>query len=155
MAATLKKSKNEKKAAAGGSNKAAKAFKAKKQPKAAAAPKDGLGKACRTILYVTDFEKALRFYQETLGLTLAYPASDGWAEFKTGDSALSIHGGRDMASPTKGICSVGFQVADFDAARARLASKGVVLSAPFSPCADKRVSNFSDPDGNELSIEGK
>lgn len=155
MAATLKKSKNQTKAAAGGSNKAAKAFKAKKQPKAAPAPKDGLGKACRTILYVTDFAKALNFYENVLGLTLSYPASDGWAEFKTGDSSLSIHGGRDMASTTKGICSVGFHVADFDAAMARLAGKGVVMGEPFSPCSDKRVSHFSDPDGNELSIEGK
>lgn len=155
MAATLKKQTNQKKAAAGGSNKAAKAFKAKKQPKAAPAPKDGLGKACRTILYVTDFAKALNFYENTLGLTLSYPASDGWAEFKTGDSTLSIHAGRDMASTTKGICSVGFHVADFDAAMARLAGKGVVMGKPFSPCSDTRVSSFSDPDGNELSIEGK
>jgi predicted enzyme related to lactoylglutathione lyase len=134
---------------------AAKAAKAKKPAKKPAAPKDALLKNARVILYVSDFDRALAFYTGTLGLKTAYPAEHGWAEFVTGDSAVCIHSGREFQGPTKGVTSVGFSVADFDAAFARLQSKGVTMSKPFMPCGDLRVSHFSDPDGNELSIEGK
>lgn len=145
-----KKSKKTKKPAA----KSAKAAKAKKPAKKPAAPKDALLKNARVILYVTDFDRALAFYTGTLGLKTAYPAEHGWAEFATGDSAVCIHGGREFQGPTKGITSVSFSVGDFDAAFARLKAQGVVMSEPFSPCGNLRVSHFSDPDGNELSIEG-
>ena len=135
---------------------AAKAARAKKPAaRKPAAPKDALLKNARVILYVSDFDRALAFYSGTLGLRTAYPAEHGWAEFVTGDSAVCIHSGREHQGPTKGISSVSFSVADFDAAKARLEAQGVVMSAPFDPCGGLRVSSFSDPDGNELAIEGK
>jgi predicted enzyme related to lactoylglutathione lyase len=135
--------------------KAPKAAKAKKPAKKPAAPKDALLKNARVILYVTDFDKALAFYTGTLGLKTAYPAEHGWAEFVTGDSAVCIHAGREFQGTTKGVTSVSFSVGSFDAAYTRLKTQGLVLSEPFSPCGGLRVANFSDPDGNELSIEGK
>ncbi|MCO5168967.1 MAG: VOC family protein [Planctomycetes bacterium] len=138
-----------------GAAKAKKAARAKKQKKAKKAPIGAIKRAARVILYVTDFDRAVEFYTRTLGLTLAYPAGGGWAEFRTGDAALCLHAGRDAAMPTKGIASVGLAVDDFDAALARLTAAGVTMSAPFDPCGGLRVSSFSDPDGNELSIEGK
>lgn len=135
---------------------AAKAAKAKKPlAKKLAAPKDALLKNARVILYVNDWDKALSFYTGTLGLKTAYPAEGGWAEFLTGESAVCIHSGREYQGTTKGVSSVSFTVGDFDAARARLMNLGVVMSEPFSPCGGLRVSTFSDPDGNELCIEGK
>ncbi len=110
----------------------------------------------RTILYVKDWERALRFYRDVLGLPLAYPAETGWAEFSLGGAALCIHGGRvASAGPnTDGICSVGLAVDDFDGALGRLKAKGVAVGAPFSPCGGLRVAHFHDPDGNGVSIEG-
>ena len=108
----------------------------------------------RTIFYVTDFDRAYRFYTETLGLSPAYPAEGGWAEFTLCDMSLCIHGGRANTTPTHHIVSFGFSVADFDAAFALLESKGVAMSEPFKPCGDLRVSSFQDPDGNALAIEG-
>lgn len=152
MPATKTKTKNKK-----ASKPAAKAKKSKKK-QAAASPKHDRGavsKMARVILYVTDFERAVRFYTETLGLKLAYPAGGGWAELALGGTSLCLHHGREGAMPTKGVTSVGLWVDDFDAALARLKDKGVVLSEPFDPCGGLRVSTFSDPDGNELSLEGK
>lgn len=136
---------------------AKKAPKAKKAPIAKKAPKakGAITSAARMILYVSDFDRSLAFYTKTLGLELSYPAEGGWAEFKTGGAAICIHAGREGEVTTKGITSVGFAVDDFDAAFANLKSKGVILGKPFEPCGDLRVSSFCDPDGNELSIEGK
>lgn len=108
----------------------------------------------RTIFYVSNFDAALRFYTETLGLTLAYPTEGGWAEFTLCDMSLCIHSGRVGTAPTANVASFGFAVADFDAAFAFLKSKGVVMSEPFKPCGDLRVSSFQDLDGNALCIEG-
>lgn len=114
----------------------------------------GISRAARTILYVTDFQRALTFYKETLGFELAYPADGGWAEFITGDCAICIHAGRANGHPTQHIASVGFAVKDFDQAYAALKDRGVTMSEPFKPCGELRVSSFNDPDGNSLSIEG-
>ncbi len=128
----------------------------KKAPKASAKKAGGaIQRMARVILYVTDFDRALAFYSQTIGLKLAYPADGGWAEFALGGAALCLHAGREGAMPTKGVTSVSLWVDDFDAAFARMKAAGVVLSAPFDPCGGLRVSTFSDPDGNELSLEGK
>lgn len=139
-------------------SKPAKAKQAAKRKKAAPRPKKDGGAIrgmARVILYVTDFERAVKFYTETLGLKLAYPAGGGWAELSLGGTALCLHGGREGSMPTKGVSSVSLRVDDFDAAYARLKAAGLVMSEPFDPCGGLRVSTFSDPDGNELSIEGK
>jgi predicted enzyme related to lactoylglutathione lyase len=109
----------------------------------------------RTILYVKDWKPALRFYADALGLQLASPAEEGWAEFATGTTALCIHGGRAAGVTSEAVCSVSFSVDDFDAACAALKSKGVTVGEPHSPCAGLRIAGFRDPSGNDLYIEGK
>lgn len=157
MPATAKSKTKSKKASKPAAAKAKKKDTKARKAAAASPKKDrgAIGKLARVILYVTDFDRALRFYAETLGLKLAYPADGGWAELDLGNTALCLHAGREGAMPTKGVTSVSLWVDDFDAAAARLKERGVVLSAPFDPCGGLRVSTFSDPDGNELSLEGK
>lgn len=115
----------------------------------------GITGAARTILYVTDFQRALDFYQGTLGLALAYPAEHGWAELSVGGFALCLHGGRAHADKSDGVASFSFSVSDFDAALAGLKERGVAMGEPFTPCGGIRVSHFHDPEGNVLSIEGR
>lgn len=157
MATMKTRTKKNKKSAAAAKKapKVKKAAKARKAPIAKKAPAGAIRTAARMILYVSDFDRALAFYSKTLGLELAYPGEGGWAEFKTGQAAICIHAGREGQLTTKGIASVGFAVDDFDAAFKSLKARGVVLGEPFMPCGDLRVSSFCDPDGNELSIEGK
>jgi predicted enzyme related to lactoylglutathione lyase len=109
----------------------------------------------RTILYVNDWEPALRFYKSVLGLKLAYPAERGWAEFDMGTTALCIHGGRAEGAKSEAVCSVGLAVEDFDAACAALRGNGVTVGEPHSPCAGLRIAGFHDPSGNDLYVEGK
>ena len=122
--------------------------------KSAKAPKLDLTRAQRVIYYVTDFNRAVKFYEETLGLPLAYPAEDGWASFQLKGIELSIHGGRGKSQKSDGAY-FGFGVTNFDAAYAALRARGVKMGEITSPCSGTRFSCFHDPDGNELGIEGK
>lgn len=108
----------------------------------------------RVIFYVTDFERAMKFYKETLGLKLASPAEDGWASFQLKGIELSIHSGRKKS--TKGDATYfGFAVSDVDAARLTLKARGVKVGEIVSPCGGTRFFSFQDPDGNHLGCEGK
>ena len=126
--------------------------KVKKAPKALAKPKDALLHCNRVIYYVKDFQKAVDFYTNTLGLQLSYPAEGGWAELSTGACRLSLHATDEPFTPN--FTSVSFAVADFDATRAKLISKGVAMGEVFEPCGTVRCSTFKDLDGNHLCIEG-
>jgi catechol 2,3-dioxygenase-like lactoylglutathione lyase family enzyme len=129
--------------------------KSKSARKAAVHIGAGKGAYTRTILYVTEFARAVRFYRDTLGLKLAYPAEGGWAEFTVGSSRVCLHSGRTYSGKAAGIAHVGFSVADLDGVRAALLERGVSVDAPASPCPGLRYCAFRDPDGNELSIEGE
>ena len=42
------------------------------------------------IKFVTDMNKAVKFYRDVLGLTLKFE-SPGWSEFVTGETTLALH----------------------------------------------------------------
>lgn len=108
----------------------------------------------RVILYVRDTMKAASWYSKTLGLKVRF-AEPGWAELETKGTILSLHGGRKSAKPIEGCASVSFHVDDFDAAHRALKLREVKVGAVAQPCHDTRYACFTDPDGNELSIEGR
>src|SRR5205085_1953892 len=65
-------------------------------------------------IYVTDMDRAVRFYTETLGLGLAFRAGDAWARIDAGMGlTLGLHAApRGVTSPgTRGSITVGFDVA--------------------------------------------
>ena len=108
----------------------------------------------RVILYVRDTERSARWYAETLGLAASHQES-GWVELETKGVSLCLHGGRE-GGRVKDATSIGFKVADFDAAYRALKLREVQgLSEPFSPCPGLRCLSFQDPDGNVLGIEGR
>ena len=108
----------------------------------------------RIILYVRDTERAARWYSGTLGIPVRFKEK-GWVELETGGVTLCLHGGRKRAA-VEDQPSIGFKVADFDAAWKSLQLREVPgLGEPFSPSAGLRCVSFQDPDGNELGIEGR
>src|SRR6202022_1179665 len=54
------------------------------------------------IVYVSDMQRSLAFYRDTLGLTLKF-TSPGWTEFVTGATTIALHvvGGGGEKSPTR------------------------------------------------------
>jgi catechol 2,3-dioxygenase-like lactoylglutathione lyase family enzyme len=124
--------------------------KAKKSP----APAElKLGRVERVILYVADFERSVAFYTQTLGLPLRHK-SEGWAELATEGAEIDLHHGRE-SKPGESDPSLSFKVENFDSAYAALKSRGVKVGKIFSPCGGLRCACFKDPDGHNLSIEGK
>ncbi len=124
-----------------------------KARKSAAAPALSLGKVERVILYVSNFDRAVKFYTEKLGFTLK-SKSEGWAELATAGTEIDLHHGRET-KPQEGEPSLGFAVADFDAAYTALKARGVKVGKIFSPCSELRCACFTDSEGNNLGIEGK
>lgn len=108
----------------------------------------------RAIFYVTDFNRAVKFYHETLGLPFVYPAEDGWASFQLKGIELSIHSGREKNAKSD-HSYLGFAVPDVDAARETLKSRGVKVGEIASPCEGTRYFGFQDPDGNHFGCEGR
>ena len=46
------------------------------------------------IKFVTDMNKAVEFYRDTLGLTLRFESAS-WSEFATGETTLALHPASD------------------------------------------------------------
>ena len=115
----------------------------------------GLGSKTRIILFVHDFAEGLAFYEDALGLPLAYPAAHGWAEFATGgDCAVCLHDGRMSSMSTQKVTVFGWPVEDLDAAVAALRAKGVEVDDPHVVTEGTRAAEFRDPSGNSLFFEG-
>jgi predicted enzyme related to lactoylglutathione lyase len=101
-----------------------------------------------------DFEAALAFYGEVLGLphTVTYRRSPG-AEFQAGNLTLQI-----LESEAFGMTyqtdnhPIAFQVDDVAAARAELESRGVEFFGDIIDSGVCHMAFFKDPDGNALML---
>ncbi len=120
---------------------------------------EGLLKRLDVIAYsVTDWQRAKKFYTETLGLPVANFLGDevGWMELgdKEGTNlALSQWGGTGDF-PTRGGAVAVFEVADAVAAIAELRHRGVRCDDPVVIPGMVTWANFYDPDGNRLQVAG-
>lgn len=111
-------------------------------------------------VFVSDLELAVRFYTETLGLTLKERFENDWAAVRAGNFIIGLHPLADFG-PRAGI--VGSVAIGLDVVGAledtvdELTDRGVqftgpIIEDPFSPV---RLAFFKDLDGNELYlIEG-
>jgi lactoylglutathione lyase len=111
---------------------------------------------------VSDMTRSIRFYRDTLGLTLKFESPE-WSEFQTGTTTLALHGGGKPRSEgmhelgegmTAGTCSVGFNADNLDSVYEELKLKGVVFVMPPTLRKDEgiRLSVCLDPDGLPISI---
>jgi len=77
--------------------------------------------------FVTDMNKAVKFYRDTLGLPLRFE-SPSWSEFATGETTLALHPASDQ-NPARKV-EFGFTVADVEAFYRDMSAKGVLFSIP-------------------------
>lgn len=107
---------------------------------------------------VSDWQRAKRFYGETLGLPVAefYGDEVGWMEFGPKEGThLSISlwsGDEPMPARTGGGAIVVFMVEDADETAKELRARGVKCNPPETIPGMVRYASFFDPDGNELQI---
>jgi catechol 2,3-dioxygenase-like lactoylglutathione lyase family enzyme len=108
-----------------------------------------------TIQNTADFDRAVAFYRDTLGLQEGSRWGDLPAqEFETGNLTIAVVQmsaltGQDFVPNPNPIA---LQVADFEAARAQLESKGVEFQSDTIDSGVCFQAYFTDPDGNGLGI---
>jgi len=107
-------------------------------------------------VFVTDFERALDFYVNVLGMRLRMRAENFWAEVVAGDElVIGIHPANDggVRPGTPGSIQIGLALSgSIDDAVAALEGRGVTFSGPIVDDGPVRLAFFHDPDGNELYL---
>jgi predicted enzyme related to lactoylglutathione lyase len=105
-------------------------------------------------IFVDDFEQAMTFYGETLGLEKGpkYGRLDG-QEFETGNLTLSVmRAGAIGLEFTPSGHPVALQVDDVPAAREQLEAAGVEFPGDMIDSGVCHIQPFHDPAGNALML---
>ena len=106
-------------------------------------------------VFVTDMDKAVRFYSEVLGLRLAYRFGNEWASIVAeGGLTIGLHPASDLfPAGRKGSITIGLNVSrPIEEVTASLKNKGVVFKGEVVDDEALKVQYFEDPDGNELYL---
>lgn len=104
---------------------------------------------------VADMGKALGFYRDALGLTLAHTYEGIWAEFEVGGVTLALCGppwGTPPQPGYQGGASVALAVDDVRASVDELRGKGVTIVQEAEESPVCLMATVADPDGNRLFL---
>jgi catechol 2,3-dioxygenase-like lactoylglutathione lyase family enzyme len=116
------------------------------------APPSEVQRSDFAMIVTQDKERALRFYEETLGLPRQPNAHEDWPEVETGNLTLSIvhyeQIGRPEFEPNSG--AVALRVPDVAATRSRLEDAGVEFRGDTIDSGVCHLAVFADADGNRL-----
>ena len=104
------------------------------------------------ILLVSDMNKSVQFYRETLNLPLK-KESDEWTEFFNKETVLALHPARHKEKLKSGQhILLGFSASDFDDTINKLKEKGVVFFKNPKEEGFGKHAIIEDPDGHLISI---
>src|SRR4051795_224061 len=103
-------------------------------------------------LPVTDMDRALQFYGETLGLRETERDSD-WSAFDANGLMIGLNGSKEESPHGDGGALVAFQPeGELEAEVERLRGVGVEFPDGISEHPWGRIVPFKDPDGNDLQL---
>ena len=102
---------------------------------------------------VSDLERAVTFYNKTLGLELKQHVDGHWAEVQLPGLIIGLHpqGAEGPRAGKSESLSIGFEVDDFGEAVAELQRRGLYFNNKTEDKAT-HLAEFTDPDGNPLYI---
>jgi len=104
------------------------------------------------ILLVSNMEKSVAFYKDTLGLPIKTRSSD-WTEFFSNKTVLALHPAKKKAGMKTGAgMLVGFEVGDFDTTVRKLQEKNVSFYKKPKQEPFGKHAIIKDPDGHLISI---
>lgn len=106
------------------------------------------------LLSVSDVERSLEFYRDTLGLRLDSSSPPSWYEFDAGNVTSAIGKPPEGAPqpPYQGGITVALAVPNTQEALAELKAKGVQVIYEVWEASTCFMALISDPDGNGLWI---
>jgi catechol 2,3-dioxygenase-like lactoylglutathione lyase family enzyme len=102
---------------------------------------------------VTDLERSVKFYGETLGLDQI--GHGAWPEFQLGENvSLYLLDPTNIGQEFKGphTSSIALRVADVEAAKGELEAKGVEFGGDVFDTGVCHMAFFGDPDGNQIML---
>jgi catechol 2,3-dioxygenase-like lactoylglutathione lyase family enzyme len=102
---------------------------------------------------VTDIERSVKWYGETLGLEQV--GFGGWPEFQLGQNvSLYLIDPTNYGQEFKGphTASIALRVPDVEEARRELESRGIEFRGEIFDTGVCHMAFFADPDGNELML---
>jgi catechol 2,3-dioxygenase-like lactoylglutathione lyase family enzyme len=107
-------------------------------------------------VYVSNMDRAVRFYSEVLGLRLAYRFGDHWASVELGKGlTIGLHpASAESPAGRRGSMAIGLElsgVSIHDAMR-QLEAKGVKFQGAVNEGKSGSFVGFTDPDGNQLYL---
>jgi catechol 2,3-dioxygenase-like lactoylglutathione lyase family enzyme len=109
------------------------------------------------IVYVSDMQRALAFYRDTLGFSQRFE-SPGWSELSAGEVTLALHKAERGDDPPArghlraGTATIGLRVPDLDAFHQHMSAKGVRCVQEPRDVFGTRVAQYADPDGLVFSV---
>ena len=102
------------------------------------------------IEFVSDMDRAVSFYRDTLGLAVRFESPE-WSELTTGETSLALHPA-SSANPA-GSIQLGFTVADLPAVYSDLAGRGVRFTRPPARAEfGGMLAEFLDSDNARCSL---
>jgi predicted enzyme related to lactoylglutathione lyase len=111
-------------------------------------------------VFVTDWDRALRFYTETLGIPTTFRSDEmGWAQLATGEGQLALERvapddaeARELVGRFVGVS---LQVPDIESTHMTLVERGVeFLAPPGEQPWGELLAHFRDPDRNVIALLG-
>lgn len=117
---------------------------------------EGMFRSGNVTIYVTDMDRSVKFYQETLGLKLAYRFGNHWASLMLGNGlTIGLHPTAEAPPPgaRKGSPSLGLELSgSIVDAMAVLGARGVEFHGVADEGKAGKFAHFHDPDGNLLYL---
>jgi catechol 2,3-dioxygenase-like lactoylglutathione lyase family enzyme len=103
---------------------------------------------------VTNMDRAVRFYTETLGLKLAYRFGDHWASVELGKGlTIGLHPAKEVTPSPEKSMSIGLELSgSIEEAMKTLEAKGVKFHGVVNEGKSGKFAAFADPDGNSLYL---
>ncbi len=104
----------------------------------------------RTVIYVREMARAVKFYRDVIGLTVI-SQSEHWSEVGRGDAVIGLHSGGDEQVRETGLS---FQVSDLEAACQEAVDGAATLVQPpvSRPNEPIRLAEIVDPEGNRVAL---
>lgn len=111
------------------------------------------------LIPVTDFERGTAWYRDTLGLKFLFSAPPQMSFFQAGGTRLLV-GVPEAGQEVQRGSMIYFKVPDINATHATLSARGVkFFTAPHlvhkTPTYELYLTEFRDPDGNQLALMGE